>query len=87
MLKKKKLNFFPLSPIVTDYEFFVHFQMRHKMNDQNVDVQQLKSVRHVSCLADHSRELFKINANPSIRVYESVENPEENVEENNRRVS
>lgn len=61
--------------------------MRLQMYDQNIDVHQMKSVRHLSCLAEHSRELFKINSNPSIRVYESVENPVENVEENQRRVS
>lgn len=61
--------------------------MSLKISDQNIDVQQMNSVRHVSCLAAHSRELLKINSNPTIRVYESVEKPVENDEENQRRVS
>lgn len=56
--------------------------MRLKMYDQNIDDHLLTSVRHVSCLAEHSRELFKINSNPSVKVYESVADPVENVEDN-----
>lgn len=61
--------------------------MRLKMYEQNIDARLLKSVRHVSCLAEHSRELFKIDSNPLVRVYESVADPEENFDENDRQVS
>lgn len=56
--------------------------MRLKMYEQNIDAHLLKSVRHISCLAEHSRELFQINSNPSVKVYESVANAEENIEDN-----
>lgn len=52
------------------------------MYNQNIDDHLLKSVRHVTCLAEHSRELFKINSNPSVKVYESVVNAEDNFEDN-----
>lgn len=60
--------------------------MRLKINSQFVDDRLLKSVRHLSCLAENSRELFKINSNPIVRVYESVANAEEDDEQNMRKV-
>ncbi|KAG4079681.1 hypothetical protein HA402_009067 [Bradysia odoriphaga] len=61
-------------------------KIKSKVQSQKISNPLLKSVSHVSCLAEKSRELFKINSNPSVRVYESVANPVENVEENLRKV-
>lgn len=61
--------------------------MVSKVQSQKIANPDLKSVRHLSCLAEHSRELFKINSNPSVRVYESVADPVENVDDNLRKVS
>lgn len=47
--------------------------MRLTLYNQNVDHHLLKSVRHVSCLAEHSRELFMINSNPSLKVFANAE--------------